>query len=58
MRYKRHFNYEVHWDSMYYHFEYLQDARRFVKNKTKWSLVKCWYDNGHFMGYTWIESSI
>lgn len=54
MKYNRHFDYEVRWAGEYYNFKYLQDARRFVRNKSCYTLVKCHYDGEHFKGYTWI----
>lgn len=58
MRYKRHFDYEVRWSGNYYTFKYLQDARKFLRNKSRWEIRKCWYDGGHFVEYTLVEECI
>jgi hypothetical protein len=58
MRYKRHFDYEVRWAGEYYTFKYLQDARRFLRNKTNWTIFKHVYNCGRLVESTWIEESI
>ena len=58
MTYQRHFNYEVKWSGEYYEFRYLQDARKFLKRKSGYIIMKCWYYNNEFVGYTFVEESI
>lgn len=55
MLYKRHFNYEIYWSGTYYMFDYLQDARKFLRNKTRWIIHKCWYNGSQLIKYEWFE---
>ena len=57
MNYKRYFEYEVFWSGVYYRFKYLQDARRFLRKKRGYTIVKNLYDkNMRYIGYKWIET--
>lgn len=58
MKSNRHFGYEVIWDGVYYRFKYLQDARKFLKNKTGYEIWKIWYNRSECNRYEWIETSI
>ena len=57
MKYNRHFDYEVYWAGMYYTFRYLTDARRFLKNKTGYTIHKVWKDKSGYWHEEFIESS-
>lgn len=57
MKYKRHFDYEVYWDTVYYTFKYLQDARKFLKNKSGYIIRKCWLQAGNVVKSEIIEIS-
>ena len=57
MKYNRHFDYEVYWSLEYRHFKYLQDARRFLKGKTNYTIHKCVYNGNILIDYKFVESS-
>lgn len=58
MRYNRHFEYEVCWAGEYIYFQYLQEARRFLKNKSVWTIYKVWTDDTGIIKTEWVEESI
>lgn len=57
MKYKRHFDYEVYWASVYYTFRYMKDVRRFLKDKSGYIIRKCWLEHGKVIKEDIIEIS-
>ena len=58
MKYNRHFIYEVVWDGVYYRFDYLQQARKFLKNKSGYEIYKIWWNRPAINRYEFVEASI